>query len=103
MLEIAGGGSFGKKLLQMGKTIALPLRTKEMAVYEWINRTAMGKNAEALAKAMIEGKGQKQLEKMIQLGPKSQKLIPMLTTFIAIITGGELRSSNRIEKAEPGR
>jgi hypothetical protein len=90
----------GSMLRRSVRAATRPMVTKERVIADMLVKARLGQNAKALANAMVSRKHANQLNKMYQLSPRSEKLIPMLSTFAAVIAGGELKSSHVVKKAE---
>jgi hypothetical protein len=90
LMEEIGGGALRKAT----RAITRPLYTRERLVGDWWLGVRMGKKSKELAEAMVSKKASKQLNRMYQLSPQSEKLIPMLSDFIAIMGGGALKRSH---------
>ena len=89
----AGEGLAGKIIRAQTR----PLYTKTRIVGDWfrkmntlIKQGKADKELRKLVDVLLSGDAAKQLEKMIQLSPRSVKLIPQFATFLGLTTKGEV-------------
>lgn len=90
----------GSMLRRTVRAATRPLYTKERVVGDWLVKANLGRNAKILADAMVSKRAANQLNKMYQLSPRSERLLPMLSTFISVLSGGQLATAHRIRAGE---